>query len=76
MTDQQLGALVMKLFGSLILWGFICVSFFKWYAKEEREAKGPPGQTSKKEAARNRPHAAQATRSPHPREPKQNGRKR
>jgi cytochrome c oxidase assembly factor CtaG len=40
-TDQQLGALVMKVFGSLILWGFIGVSFFKWYAKEEREAKGP-----------------------------------
>lgn len=39
-TDQRLGALVMKVFGSLILWGFITVSFFKWYAQEEREAKG------------------------------------
>jgi putative membrane protein len=39
-TDQQLGALVMKLFGSLILWGFIAVSFFKWYAKEQAEDKG------------------------------------
>jgi cytochrome c oxidase assembly factor CtaG len=40
-TDQQLGALVMKLFGSLILWGFIGVSFFKWYAREQAEDKGP-----------------------------------
>ncbi len=39
-TDQQLGALVMKLFGSLILWGFIGVAFFKWYAKEQAEDKG------------------------------------
>jgi cytochrome c oxidase assembly factor CtaG len=39
-TDQQLGALVMKLFGSLILWVFIAVSFFKWYAKEQAEDKG------------------------------------
>lgn len=39
-TDQQLAALVMKLFGSLILWGFIGVAFFKWYEREEAEARG------------------------------------
>jgi len=39
--DQQIGALVMKLLGSLILWAFIGVAFFKWYAREEAEARGP-----------------------------------
>ena len=38
--DQQLGALVMKLVGSLILWGFIGVAFFRWYSKEEAESQG------------------------------------
>jgi putative membrane protein len=40
--DQQWGALVMKLIGSLILWAFIGVAFFKWYAREEAEARGLP----------------------------------
>ena len=31
----------MKITGTLILWSFIGVAFFKWYAKEEAEAKGP-----------------------------------
>jgi putative membrane protein len=39
-TDQQIGALVMKLVGSLILWAFIGVAFFKWYKREEDESKG------------------------------------
>ncbi len=39
-TDQRLGALVMKVIGSFILWGFIGVSFFKWYAQEQAEDKG------------------------------------
>ncbi len=39
--DQQMGALVMKLLGSIILWSFIAVAFFKWYAREEAESKGP-----------------------------------
>lgn len=38
--DQQWGALVMKLIGSLILWAFIGVAFFKWYAREEAESRG------------------------------------
>jgi putative membrane protein len=38
--DQQLGALVMKLVGSLILWAFIGVAFFRWYSKEEAESQG------------------------------------
>ena len=40
--DQQAAAFIMKVIGSLILWGFIGVAFFKWYAKEESEAKGLP----------------------------------
>jgi putative membrane protein len=40
--DQQMGAFVMKVVGSLILWGFIGYAFFKWYAQEEAEARGLP----------------------------------
>lgn len=38
--DQQIAAAIMKIGGSLILWSFICVAFFKWFAKEEAEARG------------------------------------
>ena len=41
LEDQQFGGAVMKVLGSLILWGFIAAAFFKWYAKEEAEARGP-----------------------------------
>ena len=30
----------MKLVGSLILWTFIGVAFFRWYSKEEAESQG------------------------------------
>jgi putative membrane protein len=40
--DQQLGAFVMKVVGSLILWSFIGVAFFKWYEREEAESRGLP----------------------------------
>ncbi|MEX0682989.1 MAG: cytochrome c oxidase assembly protein [Dehalococcoidia bacterium] len=40
--DQQLGAFVMKVVGSIILWSFIAAVFFKWYAKEEAQSKGLP----------------------------------
>ncbi len=39
--DQQIAGGVMKTVGSLILWSFIAVAFFKWYAREEAEARGP-----------------------------------
>jgi putative membrane protein len=32
--DQQAGAFVMKVIGSLIIWAFIAVAFFRWYAEE------------------------------------------
>jgi putative membrane protein len=38
--DQQLGGLIMKLMGTVVLWYFIAAAFFKWYAKEEAEARG------------------------------------
>lgn len=40
-TDQQIAGGLMKLLGSIILWSFIAVAFFKWYAREEAEARGP-----------------------------------
>lgn len=40
-TDQQIAGGLMKLVGSLILWSFIAVVFFKWYAREEAESQGP-----------------------------------
>lgn len=39
--DQQTAAAIMKILGTIILWSFIGVAFFKWYAMEEAEAKGP-----------------------------------
>ena len=39
--DQQIAGGIMKMSGTLILWSFIGVAFFRWYAKEEAEAKGP-----------------------------------
>ncbi len=40
-SDQQIAGGMMKLLGSLILWSFIAVAFFKWYAREEAEARYP-----------------------------------
>ncbi|MFQ5859844.1 MAG: cytochrome c oxidase assembly protein [Anaerolineae bacterium] len=40
-SDQQIAGLIMKLLGSFILWSFIAVAFFKWYEREEVEARGP-----------------------------------
>lgn len=39
--DQQVAGAIMKTSGTLILWSFIAVAFFRWYAKEEAEARGP-----------------------------------
>ncbi|MEX0800547.1 MAG: cytochrome c oxidase assembly protein [Dehalococcoidia bacterium] len=41
-ADQQIGGGIMKVGGSLILWAFIGVAFFKWFAQEEAEARGLP----------------------------------
>jgi len=39
--DQQISAAIMKMGGTLILWSFIGYAFFKWYATEEGDARGP-----------------------------------
>ena len=39
--DQQMAGGIMKMTGTLILWSFIGVAFFRWYAMEEAEAQGP-----------------------------------
>ena len=40
-ADQQLGGGLMKLIGSLILWGLIAIVFFRWYAREQADDKEP-----------------------------------
>lgn len=40
--DQQIAGLIMKLAGSAILWSFMAVAFFKWYEREEAQARGLP----------------------------------
>jgi putative membrane protein len=39
--DQQIAGGLMKLAGSLVLWSFMSVIFFRWYSREEAEASGP-----------------------------------
>jgi putative membrane protein len=47
--DQQLAAFIMKVVGSLILWGFIGAAFFRWYAEEEASGPGLPWTEAKEE---------------------------
>ena len=35
--DQQLAGAVMKVFGGVLLWGVIIVTFFRWYSAENRD---------------------------------------
>jgi putative membrane protein len=37
LDDQLIAGLTMKIVGGLILWGFITVIFFRWYARESRD---------------------------------------
>lgn len=48
-TDQQIAGGVMKLMGSFILWSFMTLAFFKWYAREEAEAQGPRWEEAREE---------------------------
>jgi putative membrane protein len=36
--DQQIAGGVMKLMGSLIIWGIIVVVFFQWYEREQKQS--------------------------------------
>ena len=40
-TDQQLAGGLMKVMGSLILWSFIGVAFFRWYNREMAQEQEP-----------------------------------
>jgi putative membrane protein len=40
-TDQQIAGGIMKLLGSLVLWGFIAVVFFRWYNLEQAADQEP-----------------------------------
>ncbi len=40
-ADQQIAGGIMKLIGSLILWTFITIAFFEWYAREQRQSDDP-----------------------------------
>ncbi|MGH2811761.1 MAG: cytochrome c oxidase assembly protein, partial [Actinomycetota bacterium] len=37
LDDLRIAGLIMKIGGGLILWGFIAVLFFRWYALEQTE---------------------------------------
>ncbi|MEX0786833.1 MAG: cytochrome c oxidase assembly protein [Dehalococcoidia bacterium] len=41
LDDQQIAGGAMKLIGTTILWTYMTVVFFKWYAREEAESKEP-----------------------------------
>ena len=49
LDDQQIAGGIMKLLGTIILWSFITVAFFKWYEQEEGEARGPHWQDVEEE---------------------------
>ena len=40
-ADQQIAGGMMKLIGSLILWTFIAIAFFEWYAREQNQGQEP-----------------------------------
>ena len=50
--DQQFGGFVMKILGSLILWGFIGFAFFRWYERENAQQADPRWEEVKEELAR------------------------
>lgn len=41
LADQQMAGGLMKVGGSIILWSFMAVVFFKWYAREESDSREP-----------------------------------
>jgi len=40
-SDQQIAGGIMKLLGSIILWSFMTVIFFRWYNREQAESQEP-----------------------------------
>lgn len=52
LEDQQLAGFVMKILGSLILWGFIGWAFFQWYQRDNAESREPRWDEVKDELSR------------------------
>ena len=50
--DQQFAGFVMKILGSLILWGFIAYAFFKWYQSDSAEHRDPRWDEVREEMSR------------------------
>jgi putative membrane protein len=50
--DQQFAGFVMKVLGSIILWGFIAFAFFRWYEEESKADRGPTWEEVKAEMDR------------------------
>jgi putative membrane protein len=50
--DQQFAGFVMKILGSLILWGFIGYAFFRWYQKDQADSRDPEWDAVREEMAR------------------------
>lgn len=50
--DQQFAGFVMKILGSLILWGFIGYAFFRWYERDSAEQSEPRWDEVREEMSR------------------------
>ncbi len=50
--DQQFAGFVMKMLGSLILWGFIAYAFFRWYQRDQAEGRDPQWEEVQDEMSR------------------------
>jgi putative membrane protein len=50
--DQQFAGFVMKMLGSLILWGFIGYAFYRWYQHDQAESRDPQWDEVREEVLR------------------------
>jgi cytochrome c oxidase assembly factor CtaG len=52
LEDQQFAGFVMKILGSLILWGFIAYAFFRWYQRDLADQRDPQWDEVREEMSR------------------------
>jgi len=50
--DQQFAGFVMKVMGSLIIWGFITYAFFRWFDQENKSSREPRWEDVQEEMTR------------------------
>jgi putative membrane protein len=50
--DQQFAAFVMKMLGSLVLWGFIAYAFYRWYQRDLADTRDPRWEDVREELLR------------------------